>query len=232
MTSQTDDNATKRAYLSSVEIFQDLAPSEMKHLEQVTSMVTSPPGRVFFNPADPAQVLFILKKGEVAISRISQDGKNLILTTLQAGTIFGEMAIIGQRMHETFAEALTECVICIMSRRDVEDLLLADPRIAIRLVKALGERLTQAEARLEEMAFKSVPSRLAALLLRLGTESDWRGRSVIQGLTHQQLGELVGTYRETATAILGQFRADGLIEMGRRRVILLNPEKLQRIAED
>ncbi len=203
----------------------------MKHLEQVTSMVTSPAGRVFFSPAEPAEVLFILKKGNVAISRISPDGKKLILTTLQAGTIFGEMAIIGQRMHETFAEALTECVICIMSQRDVEDLLLADPRIAVRLVKALGERLTRAEARIEEMAFKPVPARLASLLLRLGTESDWRGRPIVQGLTHQQLGELVGTYRETATAILGQFRNEGLIEIGRRRIVLLDPAGLQEITE-
>lgn len=230
--SPTDDNPTKRDYLSSVEIFQDLAPTEMKHLEQVTAMVTSAPGRVFFNPAEPAEVLFILKKGEVAISRISPDGKKLILTTLQAGTIFGEMAIVGQRMHETFAEALTECVICIMSRRDVEDLLLADPRIAVRLVKALGERLSRAEARLEEMAFKPVPARLASLLVRLGTESDWRGRPIVQGLTHQQLAELVGTYRETTTTILGQFRTDGLIEIGRRRIVLLDPGRLQSVAEE
>ncbi len=231
MTLPKDKADTKRTYLSSVEIFQDLAPAEMKHLERVTSMVTSPAGRVFFNPAEPAEVLFILKKGDVAISRISPDGKKLILSTLSAGTIFGEMAIIGQRMHETFAEALTECVICIMSRRDVEDLLLADPRIAVRLVKALGERLTRAEARLEEMAFKPVPARLASLLVRLGTESDWRGRPVVQGLTHQQLAELIGTYRETATTILGQFRDDGLIEIGRRRIVMLDLPGLEAIAE-
>jgi len=231
VTSPKDSATTKRTYLSSVEIFQDLAPAEMKHLERVTSMVTSPPGRIFFNPAEPAEVLFILKKGDVAISRISPDGKKLILSTLSAGTIFGEMAVIGQRMHETFAEALTECVICIMSRRDVEDLLLADPRIAVRLVKALGERLTQAEARLEEMAFRPVPARLALLLLRQGTASDWRGRPIVQGLTHEQLAEMVGTYRETVTTILGQFRTDGLIEIGRRRIILLDPDELQAIAE-
>ncbi|HVB63776.1 MAG TPA: Crp/Fnr family transcriptional regulator [Nitrolancea sp.] len=231
MATSNDDAANKHTYLSSMEIFQDLAPAEMKHLELVTSMVTSATGRVFFNPAEPAEVLFILKKGEVAISRISPEGKKLIVSTLGPGTIFGEMAIVGQRMHQTFAEALTECVICIMSRRDVEDLLLADPRIAVRLVKALGERLSQAEARLEEMAFKSVPARLASLLVRLTTESDWRGHPLVQGLTQQQLAELVGTYRETVTTILGQFRADGLIEIGRRRIVLLDLKGLRAIAE-
>jgi len=232
MTSPVDESNIKQQYLSSVEIFQDLAPEEMKQLNRMTSMVTSAPGRIFYNPAEPAEVLFILKKGEVAISRISPDGKKLILTTLGAGTIFGEMAVIGQRMHETFAEALTECVICIMSRRDVEELLLADPRIAVRLVKVLGERLSQSEARLEEMAFKAVPARLAATLIRQAVASDWRGRRVVRGLTHEQLAEMIGTYRETVTMILGRFRTDGLIEIGRRRIILLNPDGLQTIAEE
>jgi CRP/FNR family cyclic AMP-dependent transcriptional regulator len=120
---------TKRAYLSKVEIFQDLSPSEMEHLERVTAMVTCEPGRVFYNPDELAEVLFILKRGEVAISRVSPEGKKLIVATLGPGSIFGEMAIIGQRMYQTFAEALTECVICVMSRKDVEELLLADPRV-------------------------------------------------------------------------------------------------------
>lgn len=230
MSAREDTATTKRAYLSSMELFQDLAPAEMHHLEQVTAMVTAPRGRVFYNPAEPAEVLFLLKRGEVAISRISPEGKKLTLRTVGAGTIFGEMAIVGQRMHETFAEALSECLICIMSRRDVEELLLADPRIAVRLVRALGERLATAEARLEEMAFKSVPERLAGLLLRLGTETDWRGRPIVRGLTQQQLAELVGTYRETATTVLNQFSHQGLIEIRRQRITLLDPDGLRALA--
>jgi CRP/FNR family transcriptional regulator, cyclic AMP receptor protein len=161
--------ATKRAYLSKVEIFQDLSPSEMEHLERVTAMVTCEPGRVFYNPNEPAEVLFILKRGEVAISRVSPVGKKLIVETVGPGAIFGEMAIIGQRMYQTFAEALTECVICVMSRTDVEELLLADPQVAVRLVWALSDRLAQAEARIEEMAFTGVPARLASLLLRIAS---------------------------------------------------------------
>ncbi len=87
----------KRAYLSTVDIFQDLAPSDMEHLERVTAMVTCEAGRGFYNPDEPAEVLFILKRGEVAISRVSPEGKKLIVETLGPGTIFGEMAIIGQR---------------------------------------------------------------------------------------------------------------------------------------
>ena len=223
--------SSKRAYLSTVDIFQDLTPSDMEHLERITAMVTCEAGRGFYNPDEPAEVLFILKRGEVAISRVSPEGKKLIVETLGPGTIFGEMAIIGQRMHQTFAEALTECLICVMSRTDVEKLMLADPRVAMRLVRTLSERLAQAEARIEEIAFKSAPARLASLLLRIATETDWHGRRMLDGLTHQQLAELTGTHRETVTLTLNQFKKAGLVEISRRRITLLDPDRMATIAK-
>jgi CRP/FNR family transcriptional regulator, cyclic AMP receptor protein len=227
----TSEKNNKLAYLSMIEIFQDLSQSEMNHLEEVTAMVTTPKGRVFYNPYEAAEVLFILKRGEVEISRISPEGKKLVVSRLGAGSIFGEMGVLGQRMQETYAEALTECLICVMSRGDVEHLLLKDPRIAMRLAQSLGNRLAEAEARLEEMAFKSVPARLAGLILRLAEDSDWRGRRVVTGLTHQQLAELVGSYRETVTLTLNQFRNEGIIDIGRRRIVILDEVKLDAIAQ-
>jgi CRP/FNR family transcriptional regulator, cyclic AMP receptor protein len=224
------DDLAKRDYLSTIEIFQDLTSAEMEHLEQVTAMITCERGRIFYNPEEPAEVLFILKKGEVAISRTTIDGKKLIVETVGAGAIFGEMAILGQRMHQNGAEALTDCLICVMSRLDVEELLLSDPRIAMRLLQCLSSRLARAEERLEEMAFHDVPTRLASLLLRLASNTDWRGRSILSGLTHQQLAELVGTSRETATLTLNTFKADGLIEIARKRVTILDRNGLEAIA--
>jgi len=225
------NGTAKRDYLSSVEIFQDLAPTEMEHLVHVTAMMTCERGRVFYNPDEPAEVLFILKQGEVAISRTTIDGKKLIIETIGPGAIFGEMAILGQRMHENEAEALTECLICVMSRPDVEELLLGDPRIAMRLLHSISARLARAEERIEEMAFDDVPTRLASLLLRLAIERDWRGRPILSGLTQQQLAELIGTSRETATVTLNTFKAEGLIEIGRKRIAILDRPGLDAIAQ-
>jgi len=221
---------SKLEYLSMVELFWDLSPDEIEQLERATRMVTYRRGRVLYSPDEPAEVLFILKQGEVEISRITLEGKKLVLARLGPGSIFGEMAVLGQRMHRNFAEALTDCLVCVMSRSDVEELLLGDPRITRRLVHMLGSRLAEVEDRLEELAFKGVPARLASLLLRLASDTDWRGRRVLHGLTHQQLAELLGTYRETVTATLNQFRDQGLVEIGRRRVTLLDLARLEAIA--
>ncbi len=222
----------KLPYLQKVDIFRDLTPDAMHEIETTTVMVTCEPGRVFYRADDLAEVLFILKKGEVTISRTTEDGKRLITTTVRDGTIFGEMPFLGQRLQHAQAEARTASLICVMSRRDVNDLLTRYPSIALRIVEVLSRRLNAAETRLEEMAFHGLRERLAALLLQLATEQDWRGRPMISGLTHQHFAELLGTYCETISATLNAFRDDGLLQTGRKRITLLQPDALHAAARE
>jgi CRP/FNR family cyclic AMP-dependent transcriptional regulator len=98
----------------------------------------------------------------------------------------------------------------------------------LRIFEALGRRLKEAEARLEEIAFKGIPARLASLLLQL---TDAAGGDTISGFTHQDLGEQIGTYRETTTQTLNMFKAEGLIDIGRKRITVLDREGLERVAE-
>jgi CRP-like cAMP-binding protein len=117
----------------------------------------------------------------VQLYRLSPEGKKLIVATIGPGTIFGEMAIIGQGMHNKFAEAVEDCLLCVMSRHDVERLILSKPAVALRFMQVMAKRLSKAEARLEELAFKGIPARLAALLLNLREEPDHG----IYGYTHR-----------------------------------------------
>jgi len=136
--------------------------------------------------------------------------------------------LLGTKMHNTFAEAVEDCLICVMSRNDLERLILSKPQVALRILEITGKRLREAEERLESMAFKGIPARLASLLLRLADE---QGGDEVRGLTHQDLAESVGTYRETATQVLNDLKTQGLIEIGRKRISILEREDLQEIAE-
>jgi CRP/FNR family transcriptional regulator, cyclic AMP receptor protein len=173
-------------------------------------------------------VLFILKEGRVQLYRISPEGKKLVITTLGPHTLFGEMALLGTKMHNTFAEAIEDCLICVMSRTDLERLILNKPQVALRILDITGKRLREAEERLENMAFKGIPARLASLLLRLAEEQD---SDEIAGLTHQDLAESVGTYRETATQVLNDLKSQGYIDIGRKRIKITDLEGLTEIAE-
>ncbi len=95
-------------------------------------------------------------------------------------------------------------------------------------LRCLGRRLKEAETRLAEIAFKSIPARLASLLLQLAEE---QASSTITGLTHQNLGEQIGTYRETTTQTLNTFKSAGLIDIGRKRITILDGDGLRRMAD-
>lgn len=223
-------SADKLRYLSELTVFQDLSAREMEELNRATVMSSVPKGRVFYRPEETSEVLFILKEGRVQLYRISPEGKKLVITTLGPHTLFGEMPLLGAKMHNTFAEAIEDCLIMVMSRSDLERLILAKPQVALRILDVTGKRLREAEERLENMAFKGIPARLASLLLRLADEQDPANGMEILGLTHQDLAESVGTYRETATQVLNDLKANGLIEIGRKRITILDRDKLESVA--
>ncbi len=218
----------KRDYLQDTDLFRDLSPRDIADLERVTTLTNVPRGRVFYRPEDPGERLFLLRQGRVQLYRISPEGKKLIIATLGPGALFGEMALLGQQMHNAFAEAMEDCSIMVMSRSDLERLILNDVRLGRRILALTHKRLSDAEARLEDMAFKSIPARLASLLLRLAAEQDG---VTITGLTHQDLAETIGTYRETATQVLNDLKNEGLIEIGRKRITILDAERLRKVAE-
>lgn len=220
------DTDKKLSYLKMVDIFQDLSKEEMQEMDRTTTMSTCRRGKIFYQPQDASEVLFILKKGRVQLYRLSPDGKKLIIGMIGPGSVFGEMAIVGQGMHNAFAEAADNCLLCVMSRSDVERLILSKPPVALRIMNVMAERLRKAEEQLEDIAFKSIPARLALLLLRLRDE---QGSDHIYGFTHQDLAEAIGTYRETATQTLNEFKTNRLIEIGRKQIDILDADGLERL---
>jgi CRP-like cAMP-binding protein len=219
--------AEKIGYLRAVDIFRDLTAEEIDWIAHVTPMLTCEKGRVIYTPGETTEVLFILKRGRVQIYRLSAEGKKLVIATLEAGTFFGEMSMVGQGMYEAFAEALEPSLVCALSRKDLMQLLQAKPSVAFRLLEAIGERLLDAQVALEDLAFRPVPARLATILLRLRrTHGD-----VIEGITHQELADTAGTLRETTTQILDEFKAAGWIETGRRRLVIRDAAALQAVAD-
>ena len=215
--------------LSEIEIFQDLTDQEVEEIDRSTTMSTCEPGRVFYGPDEAGEVLFLLKKGRVQLYRLSPEGKKLVVAVLEKGAIFGEMSLVGQGMHNTFAEAIEECTLCVMSRMDVERIVEEKPQVALRFLESMAIRLRETEAKLEDLAFKSIPVRLAALLQDLAGESN--SGDTIEGYTHQDLAEMLGTYRETATQTLNEFKSHGWVEIGRKRIRIVDPSALDLQAQ-
>lgn len=216
----------KLEYLTENDIFSPLSADEKSWLMHNTTMVTCERGRVFYSPGDPGEVVFILKRGRVDLYRLTNDGRKLVIASLGAHTIFGEMGLIGQRMYGCFAEAVEDCLLCILSRSDMKSLARRNPEVGLLMLAEMERRLQDREAELEAIAFQGLPTRLAALLLR---EADALG--TVEGHSHQDLAERLGTHRETVSSILGKFRGQGLISTEARRICVLDADQLRTIAE-
>jgi CRP-like cAMP-binding protein len=218
--------------MSEVDIFCDLDDTEMDAMAQAAPMKTYGPGDLIYTPHQPLETLFILKKGRIRIFRVSPDGRALTTAIIEPGTIFGEMVIVGQQMHDNFAEALDGVVVCVMTKADVQRLLLGDARIAARISEILGRRLGELEQRLSDTFFKSVPERIAGTLVTLASAHSSRalGRGTQIKLTHEQVAALAGTSRETTTKILGEYADQGLVSLGRGRINLLDLDRLRQVS--
>lgn len=210
-----------------INIFCDLSDTQIRNIHHRMHTSTINSGTIIYRPIEIADELFFLKSGAVEIYKASRDGKRYVLSTVSQGTFFGEMAIVGQSLNTAYAAAVARSTVSTMSRSGIEDIVAKYPLVGLRIMQALAYRLNEAEAQLETLALKSLTARLASLVLDLTP----RQTALIVGLTHKDLAERVGTSRETATQMLNELKADGLIQIGRKRILVLDRQGLQDIAD-
>lgn len=218
----------KVSSLSAIDIFSDLSVDELVELNAQVTTFASEPGRLLYVPGERAEALYLLGKGRVQLYRLSPGGRKLVVATLRVGAFFGAIPPVAQETYQTFAETIDDCVLYVLARADAERLLRENPEVALRVVAMLGERLQRLERRLEAMAFQNIPARLASLLLRLADE---QGDGLVTGYTHQDLADMLGTYRETVSEALHHFRAEGLVQTGRREVGLKDRARMKTMAD-
>jgi CRP/FNR family cyclic AMP-dependent transcriptional regulator len=219
------ETGLKLRYLRGNELFQDFTPAQLEPFHHTIQMASCRAGHVFYRPGETGEVMFLVKEGSAQLYRMSPDGRKLVIANVPQASIFGEMACIGQAMYDCFAEAVEDSLICTLSRDDVRRLILQYPHFALRLLEAVAGRMVEAERQLEALAFKPVVPRLAELLRREARDG------LVEGLSHQDLGDRLGVYRETVTEALNELKAAGLLEIGRRRIRLLDEARLQAIAD-
>lgn len=169
--------------------------------------------------------LFTLMKGRVQLVREGPNGRRLAVATLGPGSMFGEKSLLGSADPDVKAVALTDCIVWTVPQPQAQALAMRYPVLSWGLLQTIGQRLAQVENRMEEVAYKRLPERLAGLLLELSN-----GGRAIRGTSHQALADMLGTYRETISAILRGFKDDGLVELGYRKIELRDVQGLRMAA--
>lgn len=221
--------------LTLVDIFEPLSREEIEEINWKHLNTSVEQGETFYTPVDLCETLFVLQKGRVRIYKTTPEGREFTVAVLDSGTIFGEMVLTGQRLRNSYAEAIEESEVSAMCRADVERLILDKPRVGLQLAYLLGERLAAHETRMGDMALKEVPARLASLIRMLVDNEGLRtptGYKIPTRYTHHQLGSMIGANREAVTRAISRLRELGAVHVKRRYIHVEDIERLNRATED
>jgi len=172
--------------------------------------------------------LYIVVQGLVQILITSKEGRRLVTSVIGPGSIFGEEAVFEFKgKGPTYcAQAVKPSVVWQVPAEKVDFFMQKHPVLRLAMLRALSVRVMQVENRLEEVTHRLLPERLAAELIRRARYAD----SLEIRLSHQTLADILGTYRETVSAILRDFREAGWVKLGYRRITLLSPKALEEMA--
>jgi CRP/FNR family transcriptional regulator, cyclic AMP receptor protein len=221
--------------LTLVDIFEPLSKKEIGDIQWKHLNTSVEKGETFYTPMDLCETLFVLQSGKVRIYRATPEGDEFTVAVIGSGTVFGEMVLTGQRLRNSYAQAIEESEVSAMCRADVERLILDRPRVGLQLVHLLSERLAIHEIRMEDMALKEVPARLANLILLLVENEGLRtptSYKIPTRYTHQQLSSMIGAKREAVTRALARLRELGAVNVKRRYIHVEDIETLRKATED
>jgi len=209
------------------------APADALGKLAATAQVQSYRARqVVYLPGDRAGSVHFIANGRVKVSKVTRDGKELTLAYRTSGDFFGETCLLDGGPREEMVEAMENTTSVEIDRTGLDGLLADHATVSYPFARALISRWLGLQAKVEQLVFKDVGSKLAELLLRLGSEHGIEHRrGLVLGLkiTHQEMANLIGSTRETVSLTLSQFKRKGYIHTEGRKVILADREGLRSL---
>jgi CRP/FNR family transcriptional regulator, cyclic AMP receptor protein len=216
------------ALLKRVPLFSELEPDELERIAAVAVPRSYPKGIRVFHEGDHSDACYIVRSGDLRVTREHPDGRAIALATLHPGDFFGELAMLDGEARSASVEAITDCELLALPAADVRNLLQGSAEITVKLVIALTRRLREANERISRQSFQTVPSRVAGVLSQLiAEEAPERRDGVTIRMTQADLAQLAGTSRESVSRFLAVLERAGVVRCGRGRVTVLEPSRLR-----
>lgn len=221
-------------HLKNCDLFGSLLPAQIGRLERRSRSRTFPARSPIYLPSEKADSVFLLAKGLVKVCHLTADGKQSILAFIEPGELFGELAIFEGERRDEYVEAVEAATVVMIPADELQQLMAERHDVAMGITKMVGLRRHRIERRLKNLLFLSSRDRLIHLLLDLaeqfGSSADDGIRLRVK-LAHQELANLMGSTRETVTILLGQLKTEGFIDIGRRKIVLIEPKHLAQCVQ-
>ncbi len=217
--------------LAQMPLFAGLAADELDELATLFRPRRYGKGEVVFREGDPGTAFYVVEAGEVKLTLVSLDGKEVMLALLGPGGFFGELSLLDGEPRSADATARVDSLLLILDREDFLRLVEGRPQLARGLLAALSRRLRRTTEMVHDAGFLDVPGRLARALLQVSEAPARPGPDGIvrsPQLTQVELAEMAGATRESINKWLGIYERLGLVERRKGLVTVLKPEELRR----
>ena len=214
---------SKVEHLRKVPIFSDLSDSD---LEKISSKMISriyEKGKMILLEESEGETFFIILSGVVKVTRLSDDGREVILAILGESDFFGEMSLLDGEGRSANIVANEKSEVVTLSRRDFLDCLQKYPKIAIALLEELAVRLRKSDQHIESLSLSDSEQRIGITLIRLAEELGTikQGDVNVKNLPYQQdLANMAGTSRETVSRTLKLLESKNLLKRDGRNLTI------------
>jgi CRP/FNR family transcriptional regulator, cyclic AMP receptor protein len=219
--------------LAEVDILEDLPQSELNYLA-TRSQIVRLSKKESLTLGEDLHGILLLVSGRVRVHEPAYRGQDLTFSVAEGGTVVGQTKSALRPSRTLRVEALEPSVLRTIGWEDFEDLVLRNPKVGLKTIRLLGDRLDAYEGRLSDLIRKEVPARLAGVILRLsqreGATAGHGDRRIPTPYTHQQLASMVGANREAVTRALGVLRKAGAVETRYRQIYVTDAAALEYFA--
>ena len=215
----------KLSLLQSVPIFSELIPSDLNKIAERMVRRSYTKGQMILLEDDLGQTFFVIGKGSVKITRLSDDGREVILAMLGESDFFGEMSLLDGDGRSANVVALEASEVLTLARNDFLDILHEYPKISISLLEELTQRIRKSDQQIESLSLSDVEQRIGITLIRLAEELGTikQGSVRIKNLPYQQdIANMAGTSRETVSRTFKLLEEKGLVTREGRKITIYN----------
>ena len=215
------------SFLRRVPLFEGLTDEDLEAIAKVTVSRSYDKDQIIILAEEEGDALFIIDSGQVKVSIVSEDGREVILSLLGDGAVFGELSLLDGKPRSANVVATENSALYMVRRADFLQLIYKVPKISIALLAELAARLRRTDRKIEGLALLDVTSRISETLLQLATD---QGEQREEGIhlrarpTHQQLANMSGTTRETVSRVLKRLESQGYIVTKGRTITILKEE--------
>ena len=213
--------------LRALPIFETLDDECLRPLMQVAMLRSIPRHTVVLNAGDSTDNIYFVVQRAVKVQVSDEDGREVILSKLGPGELFGEMGVLDDHPRSATVLAVEPSQVVVMGKADFKQCLVDNPDVSLFIMRNLTKRLRMADRNIESLALLDVYGRVARLLLESADDVDGR-KVVTQKLTKQDIGKMIGASREMVSRVMRDLSAQGLIEERDGQLILLDPEAFRR----